>query len=109
MTRNNFANVGSPTRGYAGGDRLAAGASGKESSMTEPVACKACGQQIIFVDSPNGNTMPLTARPVTVYHQVTEGDLVKAIKVETERPVYVSHFATCTNPRDFSRRQGGAW
>lgn len=72
--------------------------------MNEPVPCAACGQSIVFVESPNGRTMPLTARPVTVYYQVTEGDYTRAVKADLPHPAFVSHFATCTNPSDFSRR-----
>ena len=68
---------------------------------SEPVACKrpGCGRLMVFVDGPNG-PIPLDAKAVTVYRIVREdagGESRNgmAVKVETDEPVYVSHFVSC--------------
>ena len=71
-------------------------------------ACSSCGRAIIWVTSPNGKSMPLTARPVTVY-AIDEGSpddrhTPDAVKVEMGSKVYISHFVDCPNAAEHSRR-----
>lgn len=68
---------------------------------SEPQVCKrpGCGRMMVFVDGPNG-PIPLDAKAVTVYRIVrqdggSDGRNGMAVKVETDEPVYVSHFVSC--------------
>ena len=63
--------------------------------MTEFRQCRACGKKLAFAVGPNGKTIPLDM-VAPVYR--LDGDV--AVRAEGH---YVTHFATCTKPNDFSR------
>lgn len=71
--------------------------------------CSTCHRDIIWSISPNGARLPLDARPVTAYRLVEpdilrQGDAPQAVKVEDVVKVYVSHFTTCPQAAEHSRR-----
>ena len=63
--------------------------------------CK-CGASIFFALTEKGKPTPLDAKPVRVALLAdTQGGLPK---IEDGYTGYVSHFATCPNSKEFSRR-----
>ena len=79
--------------------------------MAEIAKCSTCGRAIIWTSSPTGARLPLDARPATGYYLRPEpGDptphaepLKVAVNGEALR-IYVSHFMTCPQAADHSRR-----
>lgn len=77
--------------------------------MSAPRPCRGCGMTIEQIVGPNGK--PIPAQKVrTVY--VARTDLVGERELEklesvAGSEVYVSHFETCPNANDFSRRRRG--
>lgn len=72
--------------------------------------CRGCGKQIvwgIFQDGPKAKRIPLDPRPpcYRALDPISDG----AVRIEREREVYVTHFATCPKANDFSgkNREGG--
>lgn len=67
--------------------------------MSEPKrrACFACGCPLVFAEGPNGKDIPLDERAPT-YRLGKDG------KAERTPDVFVSHFATCSDPDRFSGR-----
>lgn len=60
----------------------------------------------MWVTSPTGARMPVTAKPVTVY-TLDEGELLSAptaAKHETEAKLYISHFVDCPNASQHSKK-----
>lgn len=66
--------------------------------------CRRCKMKIVVLMGPNGNPIPLQ-RIRTVY--VVRNDRVEKLdtKPELDAPMYVSHFETCPNANEFSRRR----
>ena len=87
----------------------------------ETASCSSCKRAIIWTISPAGARLPLDARPVTVYgidpteSMKVEG-LPRAVRarsvysadamLDLPGPIYISHFLSCPNARDFSRGGG---
>lgn len=86
------------------------------------IACRSCGAKIGFIELPSGKKMPVDPELVKTYlhptgvlsivlvterGEIRRGGEVSAIAPGAE-PVegYVSHFATCTDPK--AHRQKGA-
>lgn len=69
--------------------------------------CTACGRPVMFLRDEKGTVQVLdTVAPVyQVLIAAGEGD---APGVTRLRSAYVSHFATCTSPSQFSRKHKGA-
>lgn len=84
--------------------------------------CSTCGAEMIWTTSPAGRPLPLDANAVQdlndprltsrsilyTYRRATDG-AQQATKVTTRHdftvePVYLSHFQTCPNAREHSRR-----
>lgn len=66
--------------------------------------CRSCGAPIVWVVTPNGNSMPLDAKTVTLWQIEPEGAQEGSPRA---RPVQVraSHFASC--PQADAWRKGG--
>lgn len=62
-------------------------------------ACKGCGEKIVWGRDEKGSLIPLDPRPPT-YALVIHDNEVRL----TRSRAYVSHFATCPNASEFSRR-----
>lgn len=80
---------------------------------TEPVpTCRSCGAEIRFVRFANGRTMPVDREPdeelgnILVERGVAEVLTIttQLAAVRAERPLYVSHFATCRYAKVHRRR-----
>ena len=74
--------------------------------MPNVSACSSCGRTIIWVLSPAGRAMPLTAKPVTIY-ELDEGGpddrhSTDAIKADGG-PYYISHFVDCPTREEHKR------
>lgn len=67
--------------------------------------CK-CGRQIMFGKTPEGKFIPLDCS-APVYSDVTPEYEAESGTLRIERNVnaFVSHFATCPNANEFSRRK----
>jgi hypothetical protein len=52
---------------------------------TDPVACRSCGEDIVFLRTASGKMMPVNA------------DTVEAGDTDYEHGRHVSHFSTCTH------------
>ncbi len=89
-----------------------------QAQKSEPIAnvtlCRGCGMKIEFIRGPNGEDIP-AQKIRTVYTGQIDltgaWELVKEERLDTEA-IYVSHFETCPNAKDFTRtapgRQGGS-
>ncbi len=86
--------------------------------MSDLAACRSCGQEMIWCISPAGKRLPLDARPVdqlpepwlkTLYWLHRDGTVLHAERwlgdpATLEHTLYASHFATCVNAAQHSRR-----
>jgi len=59
--------------------------------------CKGCGQEIKWVEMATGKKMPLDHKPLQMV-QVKDG-------IGEVIPVYMPHFATCPNAKEFRRKK----
>lgn len=73
--------------------------------------CQGCGKPVLFVQYTNAIgtlvKMPLDPAPITFKVIRMEDGLVKVLgRADTDEttPVFVSHFSTCPNAKDFSGR-----
>ena len=57
--------------------------------------CKSCNAEIKWVEMATGKKMPLDAKPLQMV-QVKEG-------IGQVIPVYMPHWATCQNAKDFKK------
>jgi len=62
-------------------------------------ACRGCGKKIIWGRDDKGSLIPLDPRPPTYTLVIHENE-----PRVTRSRAYVSHFATCPNANEFSRR-----
>lgn len=70
--------------------------------------CRACGKEIIFIETENGKKMPVDAEKTTIVRQngkVETGPELKVIVNENGEMVagYVPHWSTCTEPDKFRK------
>ncbi len=74
--------------------------------MTGPGVCRACGKPMLFALNPKtGNTIPLDARPV-VYRATKNAETGEIEVTQTqEENLFVSHFSTCPEARNFTKRK----
>lgn len=78
--------------------------------------CRSCGAEIRFVRFANGRTMPVDREPdeelgnILVERGVAEvlTTTTQLLAVRAERPLYVSHFATCRYAKVHRRRRARA-
>ncbi len=80
-----------------------------------PRPCHACGMTIEFITGPNGKAIP-AQKIKTIYRrrdpETGDSRLDRLEKVEpsdlfsSESSFYVSHFETCPNAGEFSRKTG---
>lgn len=86
----------------------------------QTVRCKACGQEILFIPTRLYKKCPVDAEPVYVVpsaeaeniYVTPDGGTIRGYEIGNTfddeqaniRLAYVSHFATCTNPGRFRRR-----
>lgn len=82
--------------------------------------CRSCNAPMIWATSPAGAALPLDAKPLSgagdpritsrlVFYRL-EGENAVALPrggLLPEGDVYVSHFATCPNAAQHSKRRGG--
>jgi hypothetical protein len=69
-------------------------------------ACDKCGAQITFCRTVNGRPTPVDAVPSPKGDQVIVGDQVRKATAEEKAsgvPLFISHFATCTDPKRFRK------
>ena len=73
--------------------------------MSEPRPCKRCGMKIEMIEGPNGKAIP-AQRVRVVYDRVKTESGETLVKLDfggAEMALYVSHFETCPNAKDFSK------
>ncbi len=77
--------------------------------------CRSCNAAIIWSISPAGKTLPLDGKPILSIDDVRLGShstlyrlvgvrALKAFLTSDPAPLYISHFATCPNASQHSRR-----
>lgn len=71
--------------------------------------CRGCSIPISFYVGPKGNTIPLQ-RVRTVYvlgeDMLGAPDLQRSTITDGSEPVFVSHFETCPNADQFTKKKG---
>jgi hypothetical protein len=61
--------------------------------LSDVVTCRECGEDIVFLRTASGRTMPVNA------------DTVEPGDTDYEHGRHVSHFSTCTRPERFRRER----
>lgn len=64
--------------------------------------CKGCGREIFFAKNEANKTVPLERVRAFELDWDTEHEVGRAMKIE--RDVYISHFQTCPQAKNFSRQ-----
>lgn len=65
--------------------------------------CRSCGVELIFAKTADGKTVPVDARQHPIYRIVaTGGGNYLAERIESAR---ISHFVTCPNATEHSRKE----
>ena len=84
--------------------------------MNKETTCRACGKPIMFLKTLKGKTTPVNAEAVEFVPDVNgralyvlpDGTTAHGVAPEPGDPDvhigYISHFATCTNPDFFRKR-----
>lgn len=74
------------------------------SATNRTTTCRGCGQQVLFVTTKDGVTVPLDV-VAAVYTRVWDPDSDKGFWMREETgETFVSHFATCAKANQFSGR-----
>ncbi len=66
--------------------------------------CKACGCEFEFIVGPNESPIPVQKVTKIYYRTKPSTGEVRDFMVSGEREYFVSHFQTCSDPSQFSRK-----
>lgn len=76
--------------------------------------CKACGEEILFIETPRGKYLPVDADSLGVHDLASEtvvtpqGIVIKGGYGSGQVQGYTPHFATCPFADQFRKAPGGA-